>query len=59
MSLMKSAIAATLLSLAALSAPAVAADEYNTSSGLTAAGSPLGDVGTADLAAAGRDPAPL
>ncbi|MBO6860084.1 YHS domain-containing (seleno)protein [Roseibium sp.] len=42
MSLMKSAIAATLLSLAALSAPAMAADEYNTSSGLTAAGSPLG-----------------
>ena len=42
MPFMKSAIAATLLSLAALSAPAMAADEYNTSSGLTAAGSPLG-----------------
>lgn len=38
----KTLAAATLLALAAFSVPSFAADEYNTSSGLTAAGSPLG-----------------
>jgi YHS domain-containing protein len=38
----KTLAAATLLALSTLSAPVLAADEYNTSSGLTAAGSPLG-----------------
>ncbi|WP_305984073.1 YHS domain-containing (seleno)protein [Roseibium sp. MMSF_3544] len=38
----KTLIAATLLSIASLSGPTFAADEYNTSNGLTAAGAPLG-----------------
>jgi len=42
MSFSKSLIAATLLGVATLSSPGFAADEYNTSNGLTAAGAPLG-----------------
>lgn len=42
MKLMKTLAAATFLGAAVLTAPAFAADEYNTTSGLTAAGAPLG-----------------
>ncbi len=42
MNFTRNLVAATLLATAALSAPAFAADEYNTSNGLTAAGAPLG-----------------
>ncbi|MEL7528724.1 MAG: YHS domain-containing (seleno)protein [Pseudomonadota bacterium] len=42
MSFSKTLVAATLLGVAALSSPGFAADEYNTSNGLTAAGAPLG-----------------
>ncbi|WP_299474602.1 YHS domain-containing (seleno)protein [uncultured Roseibium sp.] len=42
MSFSKTLVAVTLLGIANLSGPALAADEYNTSSGLTAAGAPLG-----------------
>lgn len=42
MPLSKTLIAAALLGVATLSSPAFAADEYNTSNGLTAAGAPLG-----------------
>jgi YHS domain-containing protein len=42
MNLTRTLIAAALLATAAMSSPAFAADEYNTSSGLTAAGAPLG-----------------
>lgn len=42
MSLSKTLVAAAILSIANLSSPAFSADEYNTSSGLTAAGAPLG-----------------
>ncbi|MCV0427798.1 MAG: hypothetical protein K5905_20265 [Roseibium sp.] len=42
MTLTKTLLAAALLSMANMSSPAFSADEYNTSSGLTAAGAPLG-----------------
>lgn len=42
MSISKTLVAATLLGIATLSSPGFAADEYNTSNGLTAAGAPLG-----------------
>ncbi|WP_420332905.1 YHS domain-containing (seleno)protein [Roseibium sp.] len=42
MSFSKTLIAAALLGVATLSSPGFAADEYNTSNGLTAAGAPLG-----------------
>ncbi|MEM9632903.1 MAG: YHS domain-containing (seleno)protein [Pseudomonadota bacterium] len=42
MPLTKTLVAAALLSMASMSNPAFSADEYNTSSGLTAAGAPLG-----------------
>lgn len=42
MSFSKAFIAATLLGIATLTSPGFAADEYNTSNGLTAAGAPLG-----------------
>ncbi|MEP1933066.1 MAG: YHS domain-containing (seleno)protein [Roseibium sp.] len=42
MTMLNTLVAATLLGVATFSTPAFAADEYNTSSGLTAAGAPLG-----------------